>query len=838
MQQSSAYLRLLGGVQLEREGVPLTGRGAQRRRLAVLSLLAATGPKGMSRERIAAILWPDMPDDRGRRQVTEAVYQLRRELGESAIEGTGEILRLNESEVGSDVSTFRQAIERGDLASSAQAYSGAFLEGWHVPDAPEFDQWATTIRATFSAEYRRVLSQLADDAAQAGDLGAALTWLERLRREDPLSASTIQQVAELLRRSGEPARAVATIQEYEALLKQELDAPLSPELQALLHRLRTGMGSDSKTILGTAMGSDSRTSGLESDPKRDSYDRPEPGNTRRRMAGVVLVAVLALAVTTWSVLRNRADASERGVRFDPHHIAVLYFDDHSAGRQLTHIADGLTEELIHQLAQLPGLRVVSRNSVKRFREHPVSPDSLAEQLRAGSLVEGSVQLDGDNIRVVVQLIDGNTGLHVESEEITRPIGDLFELQRDLATTVAAGLRRRLGADVQLARNERETRNSAALGLVLRAQRLRSDATTMLLSPHSNDVGSAARTLVMADSLLDTAQRLDPNWPRPALERGWVSLQTTLLGAPGSSGARALSRARAAHIADSLLANHPQHAEALELRGTARWQTFSASMATAIASTAATDAEADLRSAVRIDSSRASAWATLADLLNVQGNFAEAAIAAERALEADAWLDGAEQTHFVAFAANTLLGKYDAARRWCAQGRSAFPTSWRFVECELTVMRDDRNVRPNTHRAEQLVAKMDSLDPPERAVTSGHAYSPYYRRAVLATLFARAGERDRARQEIDALRERTKGDSTLTLDLAYDEAFVYLTLRDTLRARSRLTELMAARPMLREQLARDSLWLAVSSPAERIPAGRCDEADPRTRTASRCRPQSE
>ena len=88
MQQSSAYLRLLGGVQLERDGIPLTGRGAQRRRLAVLSLLAATGPKGMSRERIAAILWPDMPENRGRRQVTEALFQSQPEWGASGnVEG-------------------------------------------------------------------------------------------------------------------------------------------------------------------------------------------------------------------------------------------------------------------------------------------------------------------------------------------------------------------------------------------------------------------------------------------------------------------------------------------------------------------------------------------------------------------------------------------------------------------------------------------------------------------------------------------------------------------------------------------------------------------------------
>jgi hypothetical protein len=200
---------------------------------------------------------------------------------------------------------------------------------------------------------------------------------------------------------------------------------------------------------------------------------------------------------------------------------------------------------------------------------------------------------------------------------------------------------------------------------------------------------------------------------------------------------------------------------------------------------------------------------LADVLNVRGAIAEADVAASRALAQDAWLEGADETFFFAFASNLMLQRYAAAGRWCQEGQRVYPDSWRFYECELTLMRQDASLTPNATRAWSLVALMDSLDPPDRAKATGHSYSPLYRRGVAAAISARAGDRARAIRELDALRSSVSGDSVLALDLLYEEAAVRFELGQVSEARRLLEALFSARPMLRAQMARLPLVRAVT-----------------------------
>jgi len=97
-----------------------------------------------------------------------------------------------------------------------------------------------------------------------------------------------------------------------------------------------------------------------------------------------MAAVAAVLLAAAVALRNGSGSPRvvaKAAELDASHVAVLYFDDHSEGRVLGHIAEGLTEELIHQLAEVSALRVVSRNGVRRFREFPATPDSIANTVR-------------------------------------------------------------------------------------------------------------------------------------------------------------------------------------------------------------------------------------------------------------------------------------------------------------------------------------------------------------------------------------------------------------------------------------------------------------------------
>jgi DNA-binding SARP family transcriptional activator len=144
-------LRLLGGARLEVDGEPVRGRAAHRRRLALLALLALAHPRGMTRERIVAYLWPENDSDGARRLLSEALYVIRKELGEDIIASVGDELCLNAGACASDVAEFRQAIAEGDHARAVGLYTGALLDGWYVAGAPDFDEWAERERAHLAA---------------------------------------------------------------------------------------------------------------------------------------------------------------------------------------------------------------------------------------------------------------------------------------------------------------------------------------------------------------------------------------------------------------------------------------------------------------------------------------------------------------------------------------------------------------------------------------------------------------------------------------------------------------------------------------------------------------
>ena len=121
-------LNTLGGIRVVADGRLVTGAAAQPRRLAVLALLARAGRPGITREKILALLWPDEPEERARRSLNQAVYSLRRDLGdEDALLGAKD-LRLNLDRIEVDTIEFDDAISstlrlarRGDEEAARSA---------------------------------------------------------------------------------------------------------------------------------------------------------------------------------------------------------------------------------------------------------------------------------------------------------------------------------------------------------------------------------------------------------------------------------------------------------------------------------------------------------------------------------------------------------------------------------------------------------------------------------------------------------------------------------------------------------------------------------------------
>ena len=120
-------------------------------------------------------------------------------------------------------------------------------------------------------------------------------------------------------------------------------------------------------------------------------------------------------------------------------IAVLPFVDMSPNQDQEYFGDGIAEELLDQLTTLRGLNVASRTSSFAFKGSDKNAKSIGEELGVTSVLEGSVRKDGNALRVTAQLIDARTDTHLWSETFDRKFGDIFFIQEEIATEVAAAL---------------------------------------------------------------------------------------------------------------------------------------------------------------------------------------------------------------------------------------------------------------------------------------------------------------------------------------------------------------------------------------------------------------
>ncbi|HEX8432125.1 MAG TPA: BTAD domain-containing putative transcriptional regulator [Longimicrobium sp.] len=802
---------------------PVTGRAAYKRRIALLAVLAVARGRPVGRERIIALLWPEHASDAARHTLSESLYVLRKELGAGVFVAVGDEIGLAAEVVRSDVAEFEEALEAGRLEAAVGEYRGPLLDGFYVSDAPEFERWVDGERDRLARACAGALERLATDAEADGRGMDAVEWWRRAAAHDPYSSRVALRLVQALDAAGERASALRAAAAHAARMREELGVEPDAALSDLVESLRAEPAPRpaptvrpplpfADDLPAVELVEDGESEVIESPlvqpPKVESSligateVEATPARPSSRWRYAAAAAITAVALVAALVVGGRWRAEPEPERFDPRRIAVLYFDDDSPGGELQYLANALTGELIDELSQVAALDVISRNGVKGYRDGDIGFDSLVAGLRVGSVVEGSVQRSGDSVRVTVQLVDTNRKAHLESRTIIHPLGDLFSLERAVGEEVSGFLRRRLGEEVRLGQAAAETRSAAALGLVLRAEGLREDASRLVRRHHPLDAQSAGALLLRADSLLARAEAADPAWARPTVLRGSTDIDRSAL-ASGAERSR-LVRSAAGH-AEAVLAREPRHARALELRGRALLQAAGEGADPAGAARRLELAERDLRAAVEVDSTQASGWAALSQLLRLRGRFAESDLAARRALEQDAWLEDADAILKRLYFGAMAQGDYPAARRSCGEGHAQFPGDWRFVECRLTLLREDPGLRPDAAEAWRLVAELDRIDPPARAREAGRPYSPLFRRSAVAAVLARAGAGDSARAVLARAGGAAAADPELRIPFLFDAAYVTLLLGDRAGARRLLEEYLAARPALRPYVARDILF---------------------------------
>jgi adenylate cyclase len=152
---------------------------------------------------------------------------------------------------------------------------------------------------------------------------------------------------------------------------------------------------------------------------------------------------------------------------DRRRIAVLPFSNISPDPKDEYFADGMTEELISTMSKISGLKVIARTSVMAFKGERMKIREIAEELKVGTVLEGSVRKAKDKLRITVQLIDSKSSEHLWSESYDREMRDVFSIQSDISERVARALRVQLLSLERIRIEKEPTKNTEAHAMCLR-----------------------------------------------------------------------------------------------------------------------------------------------------------------------------------------------------------------------------------------------------------------------------------------------------------------------------------------------------------------------------------
>ena len=151
-------------------------------------------------------------------------------------------------------------------------------------------------------------------------------------------------------------------------------------------------------------------------------------------------------------------------------ICVLPFANMSGEVEQEYFSDGISEDIITDLSKVSALDVIARNTSFQFKGKNVDTSSVARQLRASHILEGSVRKAGGRLRITAQLIDGGSGNHVWAERYDRDLNDIFALQDEISEAIVKALKIKLVPEEKKAIERRGTDNVEAYNIYLMARR--------------------------------------------------------------------------------------------------------------------------------------------------------------------------------------------------------------------------------------------------------------------------------------------------------------------------------------------------------------------------------
>ena len=233
----SFFLRTLGAAYLGAEDsdrpAPLLGPGKP---LALITYLALSPRRSATREHIVDLLWADAEPEGARRNLRQALYQMRRLLGEDFLVGDHDGLQLTAA-IRVDRDEFLAAVDRGDLPQAIDLYTGPFFPAFAAPGGAEFEHWADLERQRLHDTYVRSLESLTREALRAQVLRDAVPLARRLRDAGPAREISWRLLIEALTSAGDWVQAAAEADGCESTLREQ-GRKAEPATLAAIHAAR------------------------------------------------------------------------------------------------------------------------------------------------------------------------------------------------------------------------------------------------------------------------------------------------------------------------------------------------------------------------------------------------------------------------------------------------------------------------------------------------------------------------------------------------------------------------------------------------------------------------
>lgn len=400
----------LGSVSLEVDGVSPIGRSSQRKRLALLVLLAGAGSRGIRREKLVDLLWADRSPEQARHALSQALYAVRQELGEEIVRAGLDDLHVDAGALTCDLWELEEALAAGRLEEAVSLHRGPFLDGFSLPDCPEFERWAEERRMQVHRKVAEALERLAEAAADAGRWEEAADRWGRRAALDPWDSRVATALMRSLVNAGNPGGALSHARVHAALLREEFELPPDPEVETLAEDIRGGrvvaVGPSTPPPAPPPEPDDPPAPVAAEEPSRSSF----PADRRWWL----LLPAGALALTAFA--------------------AGTWWGPGAAGAGRTEVTsvvlgtirgadDGLTlavrEALAAELEAAPDVTVLGGGGVRETlrlmeipEDAPITPDvamEVAQRRGVRLVVTGSVDAVGEGLQLTAWVHDAASG---------------------------------------------------------------------------------------------------------------------------------------------------------------------------------------------------------------------------------------------------------------------------------------------------------------------------------------------------------------------------------------------------------------------------------------------